>query len=52
VALDHLNPSVVVGSLYSTGLSSPGRGAMGSVEEFFLARPPLDGLFRPPRPLP
>jgi hypothetical protein len=49
VMLDHLNPSAVVGSLYSTGLSSLGEGAPGSLKEVFLARSALDGLFRPPR---
>ncbi len=51
VMLDHLNPSAALGSLCSTGLHSSGGGAMGSLDAVFLARPSLDGLFRPPRHL-
>jgi hypothetical protein len=51
VAVDHLNPTAVVGSLYSTGLLPSGGSALGSLDEVFLARSPLDGLFRPPRHL-
>jgi len=51
VVVDHLNPSVVVGSLYSTWFPSLGGTALGSFNESFLARHALDSLFRPPRRL-
>lgn len=50
VAIDHVNPSAVVGSLYSARIPSLGGAALGSFNESFLARHTLDGLFRPPRP--
>jgi hypothetical protein len=51
VVVDHLNSCAVVGSLRSAGLPSLGGCALGSLDEVFLARSALDGLFRPPRPL-
>ena len=49
VVLDHVNPLLVLDSLYSAPLPLSGASALGGFDETFVARHALDGPFRPPR---